>query len=507
MKNVAFCGRRLYCYFAIAFLCLNLSFGILVYYSIDHKVEWRQTVLSTGLYIKDALNERLLKNNSMMHSLGKRWLSPSVTQPYGYVLPYAIYEQQTASARNLWGLQFWAKSVDMKVVEPFFAEHTLSFKSVVMGLSNPMRFGDLYDIDYWNNQSAKHNCSELVKWEDFLSNAPKKVILVLNRGFKPNSRNAANTGMVKMVNNPDAIVGTRSCGSNMEFPENSLTYFKHNGFYFVREVCITFNSSTPMTMEEYSHHILGHFSPNQVTVIFAFWQGIRSNRVNLKGVSLDNSNTVEIGLLPSREIVEESDRYLQKLNLNNNNNQGSNKYFGVMVRIEKVFTNFVVHKKLGSVDKFVDYMLKCAAGLKHLREFDVHKRWRRTLAIDMGKFGSVNFKKHGEEAQHSIQRLYDAYFSSVFNKEDWSIEEFEGSFKKYLDTENPVYIAQIQRTIAARSDCLILVGGQSTFQTVAISFYKNFHPDSKQHCIVKHCYYGHDFDYLGFLQEKNNTKK
>ena len=444
-------------------------------------------MLNTGLYIRDTLNNELINNNDVtMDLLTKRTRSLSETHSHGYVLPYVVYEQQTASARNLWGLQFWANTVGMKVVEPFFNDHRLSFESVVMGMPNPMRFGDLYDVDYWNNQSTKRDCSELVDWEDFLSNAPRTVILVLNRGFKSSSKNAANAGAVKVVNNPDTIVGRRSCGEfrhdDVEFPRNALAYFKRNGFHFAREVCITFNASTPMP-------------------IFAFWQGIRDNRVNLKGITgtLSNENTVEVGLLPSKKIVQQSNRYLKRLN---RSNKSIGKYFGVMIRIEKVFTNFVINKKIGTFDLFVDYMLKCAKELKQLEVFDMHMKWSRTLAIDLGKFGSVNLKKHGEAA-HGIKGLYDAYFSSVFGNDSWTIEEFENSFEKYIGTKNQVYIAQIQRTIAARSDCLVLVGGDSTFQTVAISFYKNFHPNIKEHCIVKHCYYGRNFNFKGFL--KNHT--
>ena len=227
-----------------------------------------------------------------------------------------------------------------------------------------------------------------------------------------------------------------------------------------------------MTVEEYAKHILGHFSSNQVTVIFAFWLGIAKNRVNLKVIkSPDGGRIVKIGLLPSKKVVQDSQRYLQKLNFNNKN---SNKYFGVMVRIERIFRNFVSSKKEGS-----------------LKQFKVHKNWGRTLAIDLGRLGSSTFKGFKDKrTDHGIKRMYDAYFSSIFGNGSWTIEEFEDSFKKYLGIDNPIYIAQIQRTVAAMSDCLILVGGRSSFQGVAVSFYENFHPDLKEPCIIKHCYFG-----------------
>ena len=487
------------CCFTAISLCFNLIFGgIFIYHSSGSGAEWGHNILK-GLYkrSRETVNVGILNNKSMIGSMGKQ-TSSSTTQSYGYVLPYVIYEQQTASARNLWGLQYWANTVGMKVVEPFFMEHLLSFESVVKGMPNTMRFGDLYNVDYWNNQSTKRNCSELVTWEHFLSNAPKEVILVLNRGVKSSDHNA---GMLKVVNKPKTIVGTRRC-SGVVFPNSALKYFKHSGFNFVREVCITFNSSISMSVGEYSSHILGKFSSDQVTVIYAFWQGIRANRVNLKGIRFDDANTIEIGLLPSKAIIQASERYLRKLKLSKADSQ---KYFGVMVRIEKIFLPYVVQREIASFEKFVEYMMKCATDLEHLEEFNKHKKWGRTLAIDLGRFGSVGFLKHDNEAYRAVNGLYQTFFSSIFGENNWSTDEFEDSFKKYLGTEDPMFIAQVQRTIAARADCLILVGGHSTFQSVAISFYKNFHPNIEQRCIIKHCYYGYDLNAKIFLQE-NTTQ-
>ena len=491
MKNSVLCGQQWCCYLTVTFFCFNLILGIGIY-STNGYFKWGQSIQNSSLYIREVVSTQVA-GNGLIESLAKQILPSSPTLLHGYVLPYKIYEQQTSAARNLWGLQFWANTVGMKVVEPFYAEHTLSFKSIIAGEStNVMKFSDLYNIDYWNKQSMERNCSELISWESFISNAPRNVILVFTRGYKPNSKNVANGGMLKINENPDAIVGIRNCG-NIEFPEAALTYFKQNRFHFVREVCITFNASTPLTFEEYSHHILGQFSSNQVTVIFALWPGIRNNRVNLKGVKITNANSVLIGLLPSKTIVQESKRYLQNLNL-------TGKYFGVMVRIEKVLISFVTLKGQGSFDEFVNYMLECASDLKQLKEFDKHKNWKRTLAIDLGKFGSI-MKQHDKKFIHGINELYVAYFSSIFGDNSWSIKEYESSFIKYLGTDNPVHIAQVQRTVAALSDCLIVVGGKSTFQSVAISFYKNFHPNVEQQCIIEHCYDGYDFDFNAFVQK------
>jgi len=69
----------------------------------------------------------------------------------------------------------------MNVVEPFFMDSGILFEAVVHGIKNPMRFGDIYDRDYWK---AMQNCSELVTWENFISKSSRNAILVLAQGFK-----------------------------------------------------------------------------------------------------------------------------------------------------------------------------------------------------------------------------------------------------------------------------------------------------------------------------------
>ncbi len=45
-------------------------------------------------------------------------------------------------------------------------------------LNKFVRLRQLYDIDYWNKYSRSKCYAPLVKWEEFLHNAPREVILV-----------------------------------------------------------------------------------------------------------------------------------------------------------------------------------------------------------------------------------------------------------------------------------------------------------------------------------------
>ena len=47
----------------------------------------------------------------------------------------------------------------MKVVEPFMNEHSLSFEVLVNGVTDPLKFSDLYD--YWNLHTSMDGCVPL----------------------------------------------------------------------------------------------------------------------------------------------------------------------------------------------------------------------------------------------------------------------------------------------------------------------------------------------------------
>ena len=406
---------------------------------------------------------------------------------HGYVLPYQIYEQQTAAAQNLWGLQYWANSVNMKVVEPFIGSHTMSFEPIVMDTINPMRFSDLYDREFWNNQSMLRHCSELVGWEEFLENAPKQTILAFV--YNDYGRSPANVSNYEAVTNPYSIIGEQMCNyTTITFLEIALNYFRKLEFQFIRKVCI--NMHNPTKINELSQHILSHYNSSNVTIIFPGWSGIRRNKLNLQGISFNGANTISIGLLPSRKIIQDSEKYLKKLKPN------GGKYFGITVRTENIYTRTVISRKFNH-NLFFDYMLGCSSNLSRI-VFKKHGNWERTLAIDLGRLGSVKFLKgYFMKNDQNKKILYNSFFTSVFGK-NWTIEEYEGSFKKYLDIDDPAYVAQIQRTIAAKSDYLVMVGGESLFQKATIAFYKRFHPNSKEQCIIYHCYYPVNFNLHSF---------
>ena len=411
--------------------------------------------------------------------------SRNTRKSQGYIISYNVYEQQTAAARNLWGLQLWANTVGMKVVEPFIGNKSMSFEPITKKNSNPMRFRDMYDIEYWNKQCMSRGCAKLVPWKEFLSRASKNIVFVQLCGHR---FFGCHTQIKNKPNPHEALMSISSRRRGIS--SKATKYFSNLGYKFVRWVSIEFNQSTPMSLQEFSQYIFDQYDISDVTVMFEVWLGIRDSRVHLQGfkpVSTDAS--VGIGLLPSKKMVADSERYLEHVR------QSGGKYFGIMVRVQRAFLKMKSQNNYKTTDG-VNFMKDCAKNLSNLEELRNNKNWDRTLAIDLGNFGSCAYRRpKGKEKEEEV--LYDDFFKAVYGN-SWTIEEFEKSFTKYLGTNSPAYIAQVQRTIAARSDCIVLVGGGSSFQAAAIAFYKNFHPDVQKQCIIKHCYLGVNLDLKQF---------
>ena len=435
-----------------------------------------------------------------LHHRNKEYLDPSskaqehyeslniFSQPsrnlQGYIISYNVYEQQTAAARNLWGLQLWANTVGMKVVEPFVNNKSMTFAPITKHISNHMRFSDLYDIEYWNKQCMSKGGAELVPWKEFLSMASKNIIFVQLCGHKFFS---CHTEIKAKANPHDALMSIKS--SKRGISNQATKYFSDLGFKFVRWVSVEFNQSIPITLQEFSQYIFDQYDTNNVTVMFENWLGIRRTRVNLQGIqTVTRNDSVCVGLLPSQKVVADSQRYLQHVR------HSDGKYFGIMVRVQKAYLKMQSQENYKTIDG-LNFMRDCAKNISNLEEIRNNKDWDRTLAIDLGNFGSSAYRSQGINKEEEV--LYNDFFKAVYGN-SWTIEEFENSFTKYLGTNNPVYIAQVQRTIAARSDCIVLIGGGSTFQTAALAFYKKFHPDVKKQCIIMHCYLGVNLDVKQF---------
>ena len=111
------------------------------------------------------------------------------------------------------------------------------------------------------------------------------------------------------------------------------------------------------------------------------------------------------------------------------------------------------------------------------------------MTLDLGKFGSGSWKQTFSNIGENKMELSikaKRTLSTLFNNE-WSFEEWESSFTQTTNgVDNSGYIAALQRTLASRAECLVLVGG-GNFQTIALREYLHQHPDKESRCIHLVC--------------------
>ena len=99
----------------------------------------------------------------------------------GYVvsLAYGRAQQQGRCAVGIVSMQCWLKSfgLPMHIVEPLVSS------SIFLGVPNSssqwINFGDIYDIEEFNKLTGvDKRFAQLVRWDDFLQNAPRNIIFV-----------------------------------------------------------------------------------------------------------------------------------------------------------------------------------------------------------------------------------------------------------------------------------------------------------------------------------------
>ena len=102
------------------------------------------------------------------------------------------------------------------------------------------------------------------------------------------------------------------------------------------------------------------------------------------------------------------------------------------------------------------------------------------LAMDVGKYGSTSIgaDKTLKQGQTLFKSLYE---------EKWTFEEWERMFSNISSSDNPAYVANLQRTIASKATCLILIGGGS-FQEQAEQWHREyFHSGQSEQCVYTIC--------------------
>lgn len=387
-------------------------------------------------------------------------------QRNGYAVALDFSDQMTGSSMNLLSMQCWGKLSHMSVVEPFikisWLGATLQAGKPNVIDENAVKLSDIFDIDVWQQFSKEKGFSPLADWEEFLRMSPRDLIIVAQIPMGP----------------------TLDCALH-KLREGVSPLVTEYNFKIVREVCFDFRRGAP-SFEEYTAELFGEFSANAVTVIFRVWGGIHLDTNDPFRVVIRDSQCARNGYdvmsaaRTSKFISSDVQRYI------NTYLNGSSTYNAVMIRLEYFFTNHNLWTKsqeeqLAAVDGCFKSIISEFSKLRS--EYSLNST---LLTMDYGKHGSVKFTGEGLVTSWMDEKV-KGLFNEIYGT-SLSFSQWEESFETVAYKNNPGYVAQMQKELAARGQCLVLAGsgGVSSFQQQAQAMYQRYHSGSTA-CIAQAC--------------------
>ena len=381
----------------------------------------------------------------------------------GYVLSLSYYDQITSAAMRVASLQCWAAQHGKTVVEPFVNASYLGMPPVhhTLKYSSQLRFEDLFDSNKWNLEGRRiFGCfSPLAKWEDFVHNAPRDVVAVqiLYTGNENNQEICTFPHIMKYW----------------------AAHFKPHGFRIIKRICLDIKNFWWLTDEDFSSQIL----EEGTTLIFEQWRGV-GKYITLKDSGCTNKKGRTViwnGLDPSLSVQLHAQEYLKHYL------RGGDSFLAVMLRVE--FT--LQHKDYSSVAKCRDRVERLVSEMK-----EKHNLNAVFLTTDIGNYGSQEMPEF--IGSQKVSDYLESILAAVYGKPT-TVEEYEQTFKrvisqhivrpehkyKHYDT-SVAYISTLQKAIASRATCMLLIGG-GYYQLHAEEWYHTLHRFVPQGlCIQRH---------------------
>lgn len=395
----------------------------------------------------------------------------SSSSMYGYVVAMQYSGQQGTGIQALMSLQCWIGSFNlpMLILEPILNEtQFISFSNVFK--TSLIQFSDLFDISRFNSASASMKFAQLGSQDHFYKNAPRKVIYV-------NSRRSRRFEGAK----PPILIWSASKENDCY----SEVYIQ-NGFCVVRVIDLTSQWSMQISYQIFSaaemrEIIFGHWSPQEITLIFKEWHTPwyvvnptlqqPSQCRNIRNISTESQ------FYPSHRLLTDVQYY-------ENYFLGSRNKLAVMLRLERMTIQLKIKKHRSDNTSDAEKCLSEAVeAAEQIWSKDIEYS-KPIVAMDVGKYGSRSWYKSVDVMK--LKQQANSTLSLLFHNQ-WTFEQWENSFTQATrGITNSGYIAALQRTLASRADCLVLLGG-GYFQDLALNDYLRNHPKKEQQCVHLVC--------------------
>ena len=410
-------------------------------------------------------------------------LDPDPSIP-GYVITLRYIGQQGGGIKALLSLQRWLRDVrlPMKIVEPFIVKSVLgAFKS---SDDEDFKFSDLFDLTHFNEVSRSEGTAEIVPWDTYVTQASHKAVLI--QLIKYESAN-----LTALAPPPKVLwyvqKGEKRCldHGGVNFQNFLISYKK---FCFVRVVAVyyKFDSSPNLSSEQICRSVLFGLNPSSLTLIFMQWRG----PWKASDPVLPLSASCQFNYYFERN---ESAKLKQKLrdsprlfsDIKNYQNMFLKKdkslsYVAVMIRTEHVLVksyqaslqnNTLKPSPHVQLQQCLDEAVtKAHSVMKELGTQNVF------VTADIGIYGSHSWNRTMQKMTSSMKELATAVRSiknivSGLYRKQWTFDEWERTFSLATGgLDDSGYVAALQRGVASKASCLVLLGGGS-FQKLALNNY------------------------------------
>ena len=372
----------------------------------------------------------------------------------GYMLALSYCDQITGSVANVRSLMCLAKKIGgVQVVEPFVAAGSHLGMNISVNWTDQVKMMDIFDSDY-------DTFGELVSFETFLQNAPRKLLMV----------QCCHASFCRPCKDEGLITKTRA-------------FCEWNGLELVGVECVDFKEEKILSLTAIKTHLYSKYSKSEVVILFEMYGGIL-NRVYEPGYDYRFFSTVGectrqitfSGMAPSQSVLSDADQYIRKY-LN-----GSS-YISLMIRMEMVLQHAGIKEAMQKpkvAKQCFDNLLqklddvRKSTGLKQI-----------FLTLDIGRYGSDGFW-HGRKSERAIEEHAGEFMSTIYGR-NMSLGEWEETFMSTCKRNNPGYVSIVQKQIAARGEVLVLSGTSSSYQQSARSLYEKLHKKRQVYSLTRLC--------------------
>lgn len=380
--------------------------------------------------------------------------------PHIYLMAVRYSGQQGAGITAIASLQCWGgrSGLNATVVEPSIRNTTIIgfFKKDMVTVA--MTLGDYFDMKHLNAASRKVGNAEVISQEEFFAKPLKKVVVI-------RTMNKNNYKVLWSSDDPAS-----PCYKGKKFLYPPMPKLKRRGYCLVRVMDVGW----PRLKRENLKHILGKYYNQSITLVFTKWDGpwfVYERNIP----SHCEGRKAKSWFLPSKRLLKDAkryeDTYLRSMNS-----------LSIMIRLEHVLLLAQKNRK-----RTVSYCLQQVKGLNKKLQRGKSKRIPMVTA-DIGFYGSNSFgwaikdKLKLDAATAQVKNMIPALLDHRLNFDRW-----EKSFVKTANgVTNQGYIAALQRVIASRADCLVLVGG-GVFQELALRDYLRLHTSKAKRCVYFVC--------------------